>query len=74
MRDTRRLEKAILVISLILSLPVPHWVGDNTDLPSDINISEKVRANVTFTRAFFKEYSISSLMVCRLINFALVIL
>ena len=48
---------------LTLSLPVPRCAGDNTDLPSDSNISKMVRVNIAFTEAFFKEYSISFLMV-----------
>ena len=37
----------------IISLPVPCWAGDNTDLASNSNISKMVRVNVAFT--FFKE-------------------
>ena len=32
----------------ILSLPVPHRAGDNTDLPSNSNISKTVRVNIAF--------------------------
>ena len=59
---------------LTLSLPVPRWAGHNTDLPSDSNISKTVRVNIAFAATFFKEYSTSFLMVCRLIDFALVVL
>ena len=45
-----------------------------TILPSDSNASKTVRVNFAFTRKFFKQYSISFLMVCRLIDFALVVL
>ena len=61
-------------MALMLSLPVPHWAGDNSDPPSDSNISKAVRVNIAFTQTFFKKYSISFLMVCRLIDFALVVL
>ena len=49
-------------------------MGENTDLPSDINISKTVGVNIGFIRHFFKEYSISFLMICRLIDFTLVVL
>ena len=49
---------------LILSLPVPRWAGHNTNLPSDSNIWKTVRVNIAF----------SFLMVCRLIDIALVVL
>ena len=51
----------------------PRWTGHNTDLPSDSNISKAVRVNIAFAEDFCKEYS-SFLMVCRLIDFALVVL
>ena len=53
-------------------LPVPCWVCDNTDLPLDSNTSKTVKVNVAFT--YFKEYSISFLVMCRLTKFALVVL
>ena len=53
---------------------MPRWAGDNTDLPSDSNISKTVRVNIAFAATFFKEYSTSFLMVCRLIDFPLVVL
>ena len=59
---------------LTLSLPVPHWVGDNTDLLSNSSISKTVRVNIAFTRTFLKEYSISFLMISRTIDSALVVL
>ena len=55
-------------------LPVPRWAGDITDLPSESNISKTVGVNIEFTETLFKEYSISFLMRCRLIDFALVVL
>ena len=58
---------------LIFSLPVPRWKGDN-DLPSNSNISKMAKvANIAFTRTFCK-YSISFLVVCGLVDFALVVL
>ena len=62
------------MFALNLSFPVPHWAGDNTDLLSDSNISKAVIVNNVFTRTFFKEYSVSLLMLCRLTDFALVVL
>ena len=59
---------------LAVSFPVPHWAGDNGGLPWDSGISRAVRVNIAFTRTFFKEYSISFLMVCRLTDFVLVVL
>ena len=35
-------------------LPVTRWVGGNTDLPSNSNISETVRTNVVIVRPFFE--------------------
>ena len=51
-----------------------RWAGDNTDLPSDSNILEMLRVNIAFAATFFKEYSTSFLMACRLIDFPLVVL
>ena len=59
---------------LTLSLLVPCWAGDNTDLPSNSNISKTVKVNNPLTRTFLKEYWISFLMTCELIDFALVVL
>ena len=53
---------------------MPRWAGDNTDLPSDSNISKTVRGNIAFAGTFLKEYLTSFLMVCRFIDFALVAL
>ena len=42
---------------------------------SNSNISKTVGINIAFfTRPFFKKYSISFLIICRLIDFALVVL
>ena len=41
---------------------------------SNSNISKTVRINIAFIRMYFEEYSISFLMICRLILFALVVL
>ena len=51
-----------------------RWVGDNTDLPSDNNIAKVLRVNIAFAITFFKEYTSSLLMVCKLIDFPLVVL
>ena len=59
---------------LTFSLTVLHWVGDNSDLPLNSNISKTVSVNIAFTGTFFKEYLISFLMVSRLIDFALSVL
>ena len=50
------------------------WAGDNTNLPSNNNISKRIRVNIAITRAFFKEHLISFLIVCKLIDLALVVL
>ena len=49
-------------------------MGDNVDLPSDSNFSKTVRVNIAFPATFFKEYLTSFVIVCRLIDFALVAL
>ena len=53
---------------------MPRWAGDNTDLPSDSNISKTVRETLPLQEHFFKEHSASFLMVCKLIDFASVFL
>ena len=60
--------------NVLLSLPVTSCAGYNTNLASKSNISEKMRANIAFTTPSFKEYSISFLMISRLIDFALAVL
>ena len=57
-----------------LSLPAPRWTVDNTDLPAKSSISKTVRVNIAFTETLLKEYSMSFLMVCSLIEFAFVVL
>ena len=64
----------VLTETLTLSLPVPRWAGDNTVLHTTSNISKTISVNIAFTRRFYKEYSISFLMVCRLIDFLFVVL
>ena len=59
---------------LTLLFLVPRWAVDNTDLPLGRNISQAVNVKIVFTRTFFKEFSISFLMVCKLIDFALAVL
>ena len=49
------------------------WAADNTNLRSNNNISKRIRVNIAITRAFFKEYLISFLIVCKLIDLALVV-
>ena len=62
-----------MYITLSLSLRVPScWAGHNTDLLSDNNLSKTVRLSIVFAGIYFREYSTSFLMVCRLIDFALV--
>ena len=41
-------------------------MSDNIDLPLNSNISRTKGVNITFTRTFLKEYSISFLMIFRL--------
>ena len=53
--------------------PFACCAGDNATLPLDSNISKTVRVNIAFTMTF-KENSISFLKVCRLVDFALVVL
>ena len=60
--------------TITLSLPVPRCAGDDTNLPLESNISKTLRVNIAFRKAFFKEYSMSFLMVCRLIDFVLMVL
>ena len=38
----------------MFSLTVPRWVGDNTDLPFDINISETVEVKIASIKSFLK--------------------
>ena len=59
---------------LTLSLPLTRWAGDNSELPSNSNISKTIRISIAFTKSFFREYSITFLMILRLIDFALVVL
>ena len=47
--------------------------GHNTDLPLNSNISKMVRVNITFTRTFCEEYSVSFLMISKLMDFALAV-
>ena len=71
--NDRRLNKNLFKNYLTLSLLVVRcWAGGNTDLYSNSNISKSLRVNVTPMPKFLKEYSISFLMISRLINFALV--
>ena len=60
--------------NLTLSLAGTRCAGPNTDLPSNSNISKTVTVNAVFTRNFSKEYLISFLVICRLIDFASLVL
>ena len=60
--------------NLTLYLPVSRPTGPNTELPSKSNISKTVRVNIVVTATFFKGYSISFQMICRLRDFARVVL
>ena len=55
-------------------LPVRRWARDNTYLPSNSDISKRVGVNTAFARTCFKKYSISFLMISRLIDIALVVI
>ena len=55
-------------------VPVLRWAGNNTDLPSNSKIPKTVIVKIVFLKKVFKEYSISFLVVCCLIKFALVVL
>ena len=59
---------------LAFSLPVTHCEDHNTDLTSNSNVSKTVKVSIAFRQGFFKEYLISLLMICRLIDFVLVFL
>ena len=59
---------------LAFSLPVTHFENHNTDLPSNSNVSKTVKVSIAFRQCFFKEYLISFLIICRLIDFVLVFL
>ena len=57
--------------TLTLLLHVRRCAGNNTEPPSDSNISKTVRLNIAFPATSFKEYSTSFVIVCRLTEFAL---
>ena len=48
-----------------LSLPTTHCASDNTDLPSNKNISKTVTFSCTFTTKVLKEYLIKFLSIPR---------
>ena len=52
---------------------MPRRMGGDTDLHSNSNITKMVRVNNGLKERFFEEYSIKFPMVCRLIDFALVV-
>ena len=59
-----------------LTLPflVTCCTGDNAGLHLNNNISKILVVNITFSSTVFKEYSISFLMISRLIDLAFVVL
>ena len=59
---------------LTLSVFVTRCAGDDPNLHSNSNISKMVKVNIVLTRTFRKEYSISFLVISRLIDFSLVVL
>ena len=59
---------------LTLSLSESRWTGAHTQLTLKNKISKMVRVSKAFTATILKEYSISFLMIWRLIYFALVVL
>ena len=63
-----------MIFSNVIKPFSPCWAGDNPELLSDSNISKMVRLNTALTATFFKKYSTNFLMVCRLIDFAFVVL
>ena len=44
----------IIIIIIIIIIPLFRWPGENTDLPSDRDISKAVGVNLAFTRTFLK--------------------
>ena len=65
---------AFHTILLTIFLPMSSWIGHNTDMPSNCNISKTVRVNNSFTGNFLKKYLVSFLMILKLIEFALAVL
>ena len=63
-----------LLFYVTVFLPVLRCVRHNTDLLLNSSISKTVRINIAFATTPFKEYSTRFFMVCRLIDFALVVL
>ena len=66
--DDARLDK-----TLTFSLPVTRCAVHNTDLPSNSSVSKTVRVNIASRRNFFKEFSLSFLMLSKFKDFALVV-
>ena len=59
---------------LTLSVFVTRSAGHDTNPHSNSNISEMVKVSIVLTRTFLKEYSISFLVISRLIDFSQVVL
>ena len=60
--------------TLTLLLLVLSWVGNNTKLPLNSGMSKMVRVSIAFKETFLNKYWITFLIVCRLIDFALLVL
>ena len=60
----------IFTETLIFFVLVPYCRGDNVNLPRKNNISKTVIVNIGFTITFFKEYWISFILVCKLMDSA----
>lgn len=59
--------------SSTISFPVPCQAGDNVNLLSDFNISKTVLIKIIFVD-IFKEFAISFVMVCRLMDVSFVVI
>ena len=59
---------------LALSVRVTRYTGDNTNLPSNIDISKTEIINGALTGTLLKKYSVSFLMIPRLIDLAYAVL
>ena len=62
------------LLPLTLSLSRTRCASPNTDLHSNSNISKTAIVKIVLKKKFLKEYSISFLLILRLIDFALVVL
>ena len=69
-----RLVRQLLFKKFQQKLTEPCWAGNNSDLHTNSNILRAGKISIILTRTFFKEYSISSLVIRRLTGFVLVVL